>query len=448
MTEDDLKRGAYLPLVALTLLAVIWGYNWVVMKVGVRYSDPFTFAALRNGLGALALFGVLALRRGSLRPKVFWWTGLYGFFSTSMSGLSVWALYVGSAGRTSVLTYTMPFWLLLIAWPVLGERIRGLQWAAVMFALAGLVFVLDPWSLRGVKASILAVAGGLAWAVASVIFKIIRRHHEVEILSFTAWSALLGSIPLIVVALIVDREGPVWNGGFVGALLYNVIAASAIAWLLWLFVLNRLPAGTAGISSLAIPVVGVVAAWIQLGERPDAVEAVGMGLILAALAVLTVRGLLGGGQVFRTSRGAGRYGLERLAGSKTDKGATMAESAGFGTEWTGHDLYDLDGNLIGKIEDVRYGDVTGGLQWLVVGTGFAGPKKIFVPAADVRRSGDRLSVRHTKTRVEGAPKLADEEAITQAEEAKLCRFYGLQYAGDTSATAEGCEEMKDVRPAG
>ncbi|MBN1630302.1 MAG: PRC-barrel domain-containing protein [Thermoleophilia bacterium] len=126
----------------------------------------------------------------------------------------------------------------------------------------------------------------------------------------------------------------------------------------------------------------------------------------------------------------------------------MTELDNSQTEWTGNDLYDLDGNLIGKIEDVRYGDVTGGAQWLVVSTGFAGPKNILVPMADVRRSGDRLSVRHTKTRVESAPKLDDEQVITQAEEAKLCRFYGLQYAGDTAATAEGCEEMKDVRPAG
>ncbi|MBN1630303.1 MAG: EamA family transporter [Thermoleophilia bacterium] len=276
------------------------------MKVGVRYSDPFTFAALRNVLGALALFAVLALRHSSLRPKVFWWAALYGLFSTGMSGLSIWALHVGSAGRTSVLTYTMPFWLLLIAWPVLGERIRGAQWAAVILALAGLVLVLDPWSLRGVKASMLAVAGGLSWAVASVLFKMIRRRHEVETLSFSAWSALIGSIPLIVVGFLVDERGPVWNLSFVAALLYNVIAASAIAWLLWLFVLSRLPAGTAGISSLAIPVVGVVAAWIQLGERPSAVEAVGMGLILAALAVLTARGFWSGRAAFRIQREPGR----------------------------------------------------------------------------------------------------------------------------------------------
>jgi drug/metabolite transporter (DMT)-like permease len=291
VTNTASRRSAYLPFLALAVLALIWGYNWVVMKVGVRYSDPFTFSALRNFLGAVALFALVALRGGPLRPKPFWPIALFGLFQTSLSGLSVWALYFGSAGKTSVLTYTMPFWLLLFAWPVLGERIKGTQWIAVILALAGLLFVLDPWGLHGLKAGLLAIAGGLAWSIASIIFKIIRKRHQVEILSFTAWQGLLGSLPLIVAAFATATHGPTWNGSFVAALVYNVIVASAFAWLLWLYILHNLPAGTAGISSLAIPVVGVLAAWIQLGERPGTLEAIGMGLIVAALAVLTARGL-------------------------------------------------------------------------------------------------------------------------------------------------------------
>jgi drug/metabolite transporter (DMT)-like permease len=285
------SHSAYLPFAALTLLALIWGYNWVVMKVAVRYSDPFTFAALRHVLGAVALFAVVAARRGSLRPTAFWWTAAFGFFQTSLFALPMWALYFGGAGKASVLNYTMPFWLLAISWPVLGERIRGAQWVAVVLALAGFVFVLDPWSLRGLEASLLAVGGGISWAIASVLFKIIRKRHEIELLSFSAWQGLLGSLPLIVVAFAIDRTGPTWNASFLGALFYNIVLGTAVAWLLWLYILHNLPAGTAGLSSLAVPVVGVLAAWIQLGEQPDTFEAVGMGLIVAALAVLTGREL-------------------------------------------------------------------------------------------------------------------------------------------------------------
>ena len=126
----------------------------------------------------------------------------------------------------------------------------------------------------------------------------------------------------------------------------------------------------------------------------------------------------------------------------------MAQKDEPATRWVGHDLYDLDGNKIGKVEDVRYGDVTGGLTWLVVETGLLGTKSIFVPAAEVRRAGDRLSVAHSEARVKDAPPVENAEALTPDDENKLCRYYGLQYGPAADAQAEGCEDMKDVRPAG
>ena len=73
-----------------------------------------------------------------------------------------------------------------------------------------------------------------------------------------------------------------------------MVLANAVAWFLWLYALHSLPAGAAGLGTLSIPVVGVVAAWIQLGEVPTLVEGIGMILIIAALAVLAGYGLLAG----------------------------------------------------------------------------------------------------------------------------------------------------------
>ena len=63
------RAAPNLGVLALAMLALIWGYNWVVMKIGLRYSQPFTFAALRSFLGALGLFVLLAVLRRPLRPK-------------------------------------------------------------------------------------------------------------------------------------------------------------------------------------------------------------------------------------------------------------------------------------------------------------------------------------------------------------------------------------------
>jgi drug/metabolite transporter (DMT)-like permease len=295
VTRRGLTRSGYLPFLALTLLAVVWGYNWVVMKVALEYCDPFLFSAIRIVLVGLVLLAFVALRRGSLGPSVPWrLTAAFALFQTSAAGLSVWALYIGSAGKTSVLTYTMPFWLLMMAWPVLNERIQGLQWLVVGLALAGLILVLEPWNLSGLAAGLLAVAGGICWAIASVMFKVIRRHHEVDLLPFTGWQTLIGSIPLIIAAAFTADQAPTWNASLVTALVYNILLAGVVCFVAWIYVLKSLRAGTAGLSSLAIPVVGVLAAWVQLGERPGTLEAVGMGLIVAALAVLTFNGLRSG----------------------------------------------------------------------------------------------------------------------------------------------------------
>jgi drug/metabolite transporter (DMT)-like permease len=193
----------------------------------------------------------------------------------------------GGAGKTSVLVYTMPMWLLLMSWVILGERVRGLQWLSVALALAGLIFVLSPWEAGGTPISnILGIAAGVCSAASAVAAKILCRDRQVDLLGLNAWQMLFGSIPLVVVAVATADSGPAWTGPFIGALLYNVVLACGVALLLWFYSLRSLPAGTAGLGRLIAPVVGVVASWAQLGERPDRYELIGMFLIICGLASL------------------------------------------------------------------------------------------------------------------------------------------------------------------
>ena len=280
------RRGVpLLAVVALAALALIWGYNWVVMKVGLRYSQPFTFAALRTLLGAAALLALLPVLHRPLRPRAVGYTLLIGLLQTTgFVGLIMWALQSGGAARTSILTYTMPFWLVLMAWVVLGERLKRLQWFAVGLAAGGLLLILSPWRLQGVFSSLLAVGAGVCWAASAVVAKLLQRRQSVDLLSLTAWQMLLGSVPLVVIALATWSGPPVWSPTFIWALAYNVVLANALAWFLWLYALRVLSAGRAGIGTLAIPVIGVAAAALQLGERVSPLEAAGMALIVGALA--------------------------------------------------------------------------------------------------------------------------------------------------------------------
>jgi drug/metabolite transporter (DMT)-like permease len=180
----------------------------------------------------------------------------------------------------------MPLWTLLFAWLFLRERVRGLQWAAIALSVTGLLLLLDIQHLYGtIVSKVLALLAGVCWAGGAIIAKRVRQTVTLDLLSFTAWQTIAGAVPLILAAMVAPSTPIIWSTPFIIALLYNVIPGTAIATLLWLYVLNRLSAGTAGLGVLLNPVVGVMAAWLQLGETPTPIEAVGMGIIAIALAL-------------------------------------------------------------------------------------------------------------------------------------------------------------------
>jgi len=279
---------------ALCLLASLWGYNWVVMKRALDFIGPFEFGAMRTFFAALFLFGLVWLLRRPLHVRHWAQVTVIGVLQTSgFTGLIIWALVEGGAGKVAVLTYTMPFWVMLLAWPMLGEKLRGLQWLAALASVSGLSCILEPWHVHGsVLSNALAVMAGVCWALAVVLAK--KLHHrapEMDLLSFTAWQMLIGSLPLVVAGLVIPAAPIHWTGYLIGALTYNVVACNALAWLLWLFALRRLPAGVASMISLLAPVIGVLAAWIQLHEVPSRLEMAGMLLIASSLMMIALHSM-------------------------------------------------------------------------------------------------------------------------------------------------------------
>ncbi|HET6489309.1 MAG TPA: EamA family transporter [Syntrophales bacterium] len=279
-------------ILALILMSFIWGYNWVLVKEAMRYAPPFDFSAIRTIGGGILLLGVLISRGRPLRPRNIPMTLLVGITCTTFSvGFATWALVEGGAGKMAILVYAMPFWLILMAWPLLGERPHGGQWLAMALALAGLVLLVEPWTYRGdLFPSLLAVLSGLAWAASAVVTKRMDRQGDLEVVSLSAWQSLSGGVFVLVIGLIVT-SGPIqWTPWFAAAVLYNVVLTSAVAVLMWFYVLKVLPAGVAGLGSLATPVVGLVFAHVVLSERLSFWEGWGGALILAALAVLAFQG--------------------------------------------------------------------------------------------------------------------------------------------------------------
>lgn len=278
-------------LVALALLTLIWSYNWIVMKEVLHYAGPFTFSALRYAFGTVVLFLALLASRRSLKPPPLAATAVIGLAQTTgFQALVQWALVEGGAGKTALYAYTMPFWVVLLAWLLLGERPGLRQWLGLAGAACGLVLVIEPWlGLGSTHSTVLAIAGGVCWAIGVVLSKRLLQRCDATALSLTAWQMLFGAIGLVVIALATHERATEWTPWFVGALAYNAVLSSGLAWLMWTYVVERLPANVAGLSSLVIPIAGIGFAWLLLGEQPSPAEGAGIAVIVAALAIVNLR---------------------------------------------------------------------------------------------------------------------------------------------------------------
>lgn len=281
---------------ALLVLSLAWGFTWVLTKQGLAYASPLAFAAQRCVGGALALFLALRLLGRPMRLVAPAKTLIIALVNVAAFLIfQTWALVEGGAGKTAVLNYTMPIWTLLLAWPFLGERIRGLQWLAAISALGGLTLVVEPWNMQtSLLGNVLGLMTALSWAVGTILIKQLRSWCEVDLISLTAWQLLMGAVPLSLLALAVPDRATVWSAPYVGILAFISIVSTALCWWLWIYILDRVPAWEASLSVLGAPVVALLSSRMLLGEEFHATELFGMLLIGVGLALLSLIGGMAG----------------------------------------------------------------------------------------------------------------------------------------------------------
>ncbi len=281
------RRGAY---VALAVLTLIWGSNWIVMKLALQAAHPMVINMQRTWLATLILFAVMLARGGAFWPASWMAVIVTGTFQTTINFTATsMALAGGGAGRTSVLVFTMPFWTLLLAAIFLRERVKGTQWFAIAFAVAGMLLVVEPWNWHGdLHPKLWAVLSGFGWGAGAVATKYFTRDQKLDLLNFLAWQMLIGVLPLTVIPMVFDFPATQWSVVQVLLLLYVGGLSTALGFLLWLAVLRFLPAGTASLNMFAVPVIALVSSMLVFGERLTVSEWSGIACIGVGLTIVSV----------------------------------------------------------------------------------------------------------------------------------------------------------------
>lgn len=277
----------------VVIMGLAWGINWVAGRIILTTLPPWTMRALGIGLGDLTLFVAAAVAGVSLavphgeRGKVL----IAGFFNVAVFNIcSAYAQVYGTTSRAVVIAYSMPIWSALLARIILKEKLTAAKLAALALCAAGLAILIGPLARIGLPlGALFALVCAWTWAAGTVYLKWAK--IRAATLTVAAWQLLLGWLMLVAGMLLFDGVPHQWPlpPHILAWICYNGLIGMGIIYFLWFVVVDRLPATTASLGSLLVPVVGVIgSAWL-VGERPSLYDAIGFACIFAAAATVLLQ---------------------------------------------------------------------------------------------------------------------------------------------------------------
>ncbi|WP_303756110.1 O-acetylserine/cysteine exporter [Enterobacter hormaechei] len=272
------------------LVVVVWGLNFVVIKMGLHNMPPLMLAGLRFLL--VAFPALLFVARPKIPLKLLLGYGLtisFGQFAFLFCAIK----FGMPAGLASLVLQVQAFFTIILGAFVFGERLQGKQLAGISLAVFG-VLVLIEGSLNGQHVALLGfmltLAAGLSWACGNIFNKLIMQHESRPgIMSLVVWSALIPIVPFMVASFILDGPQVMLKSlveidlTTILSLIYLALVASIIGYGIWGSLLGRYETWRVAPLSLLVPVVGLASAALLLDETLSALQLFGAGLIMAGL---------------------------------------------------------------------------------------------------------------------------------------------------------------------
>jgi drug/metabolite transporter (DMT)-like permease len=250
---------------ALATIYVVWGSTFLAIAVVVRDLPPFLSMAIRHLAAGGLLFGWLLLRREHVHLGFRQWRAAFVFggalFLVGHGGLA-WAQQEVPSGIAALLVGTIPLWMAILAWVLLGERLGMRAFGGLALGFGGLALLVDPSGEEGAKpiGALVIVLGALGWAAGSVYSQ--RSALPKDTLLGAAMGMLAGGVLL---AAFSGARGEFDDATFTtDALLataYMVVVGSLIGFSAYVWLLKTVPASTVSTYAYVNPVIAVILGW-------------------------------------------------------------------------------------------------------------------------------------------------------------------------------------------
>jgi drug/metabolite transporter (DMT)-like permease len=277
------------------MLTLVWGLHWPIVKAGLDYFPPLTYATLRIFTGLLTIVAILAPRRRLRRPSSADLPIILSVGLAQIAGSIIIqniALQFVPAGRSSVLYYTMPLWVAVLLWLAFGARPRRNELLGVGLGVTGVLVLVNPtvidWGAPAEVAGTLALAGyAVIWAAVTIH---IRRHRwHASPLALHPWMLLIALVPVALAALALEPGRAVrWEPMAVVILAYSGPLATAFAFWASQAITRSLGPIAAATGFLLTPVIGLVSGALILHETLGAADLAGFALVVAGIAAATL----------------------------------------------------------------------------------------------------------------------------------------------------------------
>jgi len=263
-------RKAYL---ALVVVCLVWGVSWVGTKEAVRYMPPFQMVGIRQLLAGTAYVLFFIIRGDKLPRKREWYPIVFLSVLNFMisNGLATWGVKLTTAGLSAIMGALFPLWLVIILALRGGNRIPPLAWLGILVGFGGVCIVFyehlhELFNLSFLGGIALGLTAALAWAYGTIYTKEFalnfNPYHSI------GWQMLISGVAMTLIAQATGEVIPMseiklytWT-----AILFLVVVSSIIAFIAYLYALQKLPTGLVSVYAYVNPIVAVLAGSLFTGE--------------------------------------------------------------------------------------------------------------------------------------------------------------------------------------